>query len=70
MKETYWERSVRINKEAAEMQKNCRKHKCKYFKNFMNGKYSGNVKYCNYICETLKRRDCDPAECQHWRDDE
>ena len=69
-KETMYMRVERINKEAREMQKNCIKHKCKYLKSFMNGKYSGTVMFCDYLCENHKRRGCDPDECTHWMDED
>lgn len=24
--------------------------------------------YCDYLCMTGKRRDCDPTDCTHWQD--
>ncbi len=67
--ETEQQKQIRINKEAMKMQENCRKHKCKYLKKFKTSNaYYSDIRYCNYICEKLERRGCDPSVCEHWRD--
>lgn len=74
--ETHWEKMSRISKEARELTKNCREHKCPYLKRFAGtavytDKYS--QLYCGYCDITGHARlkepeNIDPNKCSHWKD--
>lgn len=74
--ETHWEKMSRISKEAKELTKNCREHKCPYLKRFAGpsaSAYGYSQLYCGYCDITGHARlkepeNVDPNKCSHWKD--
>lgn len=78
MRETHFERICRLSKEAKELTKNCKGHKCPYLKRLAgscSSKYEIYLQYyCGYCDITGHARlkepeNVDPNKCTHWQDE-